>query len=48
MHQKSLVELAAGLRSGAFSSEELTRACLDRIHAHDAPVFRSQGFLTGP
>ncbi|MGB5339111.1 MAG: Asp-tRNA(Asn)/Glu-tRNA(Gln) amidotransferase subunit GatA [Gammaproteobacteria bacterium] len=38
MHQKSLVELAAGLRSGAFSSEELTRACLDRIHAHDAQL----------
>ena len=35
MHQKSLSELAADLRSGACSSEELTRACLDRVAAHD-------------
>jgi len=31
MHNKSIAELAAGLRSGAFSSRELTRSLLDRI-----------------
>ena len=31
MYNRSLVELAAGLQAGEFSSEELTRACLDRI-----------------
>ena len=31
MHNKSIAELAAGLRSGAFSSQELTRSFLDRI-----------------
>jgi aspartyl-tRNA(Asn)/glutamyl-tRNA(Gln) amidotransferase subunit A len=31
MHQKTLVELAAGLRQGEFSSVELTRACLERV-----------------
>ena len=36
MHNKSLVELAAGLRAGDFSSEELTRDCLARITKYDA------------
>ncbi|MEJ1438902.1 MAG: Asp-tRNA(Asn)/Glu-tRNA(Gln) amidotransferase subunit GatA [Candidatus Sedimenticola sp. (ex Thyasira tokunagai)] len=31
MHSKSIVELAAGLRAGDFSSVELTQAYLDRI-----------------
>jgi aspartyl-tRNA(Asn)/glutamyl-tRNA(Gln) amidotransferase subunit A len=31
MHHKTLVELNAGLRQGEYSSEELTRACLDRV-----------------
>jgi aspartyl-tRNA(Asn)/glutamyl-tRNA(Gln) amidotransferase subunit A len=35
MHHKSLIELAADLRRGAYSCEELTRACLERIAAHD-------------
>ena len=35
MHQKSLVELASDLQGGAYSSEELTRACLERIGSHD-------------
>jgi len=35
MHHKSLTELAADLRSGACSSEELTRACLERVNTHD-------------
>ena len=35
MHQKSLVELSAGLQAGNFSSEELTRACLDRVSRFD-------------
>jgi len=38
MHQKSLVELSAGLQKGAFSSEELTRACLDRVSRFDGQV----------
>ena len=38
MHNKSLVELAAGLRAGDFSSEELTRACLARITEYDAAL----------
>ena len=35
MHQKSIAELAAGLRDGEFSSEELTLACLNRISRLD-------------
>ncbi len=38
MHQKSLVELAAGLRDGHFSSEELTHACLARIRRFDGEL----------
>jgi aspartyl-tRNA(Asn)/glutamyl-tRNA(Gln) amidotransferase subunit A len=38
MHQKSLVELATGLRDGQFSSEELTRACLERIRRLDGEL----------
>ncbi|HEY1898585.1 MAG TPA: Asp-tRNA(Asn)/Glu-tRNA(Gln) amidotransferase subunit GatA [Steroidobacteraceae bacterium] len=34
LHTKSLVQLAAGLRSGEFSSVELTRELLARIEAH--------------
>ena len=43
MYQKSLVELAADLQKGAYSSEELTRACLQRIHTHDE---RLNSFVT--
>ena len=35
MHTKTLAQLAAGLRNGDFSSEDLTRAYLDRIARHD-------------
>ncbi|WP_455235250.1 Asp-tRNA(Asn)/Glu-tRNA(Gln) amidotransferase subunit GatA [Thiogranum longum] len=35
MYRKTITELAAGLRAGEFSSEELTRAFLDRIKTHD-------------
>ena len=35
MHNKTLSELAAGLRAGDFSSEELTSAMLERIAALD-------------
>ncbi len=35
MHTKTIAELAAGLKAGKFTSEELTRAFLDRIKAHD-------------
>ncbi|MEE9358371.1 Asp-tRNA(Asn)/Glu-tRNA(Gln) amidotransferase subunit GatA [Candidatus Vondammii sp. HM_W22] len=31
MHNKSIVELSAGLRAGEFSSVELAQTCLDRI-----------------
>ncbi|RTZ61704.1 MAG: Asp-tRNA(Asn)/Glu-tRNA(Gln) amidotransferase GatCAB subunit A, partial [Gammaproteobacteria bacterium] len=34
MHNKTICELATALRDGAFSSEELTRHYLDRIHKH--------------
>ncbi len=35
MHNKTIAELAASLRAGEFSSEELTCAFLERIKAHD-------------
>ncbi len=38
MHEKSISELAAGLRSGAFSSIELTQHFLDRIERLDAEL----------
>jgi aspartyl-tRNA(Asn)/glutamyl-tRNA(Gln) amidotransferase subunit A len=43
MHRKSLVELAADLRAGACSSEELTRASLERIGRLDG---RLNSFIT--
>ncbi len=43
MYQKSLVELAADLQKGTYSSEELTRACLQRIRTHDE---RLNSFVT--
>jgi aspartyl-tRNA(Asn)/glutamyl-tRNA(Gln) amidotransferase subunit A len=38
MHNKTIAELAAGLRAGEFTSEELTRAFLARIEAHDGQL----------
>jgi aspartyl-tRNA(Asn)/glutamyl-tRNA(Gln) amidotransferase subunit A len=38
MHRKSLVELSAALGRGEFSSEELTRACLERVAALDGEL----------
>ena len=38
LHEKTIAELAAGLRAGAFSSVELTRHYLDRIAAHDGAL----------
>jgi len=38
MHTKTIAQLAAGLRNGDFSSEELTRACLERIARHDGTL----------
>ena len=38
MHQKTLVELSADLHKGSCSSEELTRACLDRISQYDGEL----------
>lgn len=35
MHEKTIAQLAAGLKAGAYSSEELTRAFLSRIETHD-------------
>jgi len=35
MHTKTIAQLAAGLRNGDFSSEELTRAYLERVARHD-------------
>jgi aspartyl-tRNA(Asn)/glutamyl-tRNA(Gln) amidotransferase subunit A len=45
MHNKSIAELAAGLRGGAFSSQELTRGFLDRIARLD-PQLNSMITLT--
>jgi aspartyl-tRNA(Asn)/glutamyl-tRNA(Gln) amidotransferase subunit A len=36
MYNKTIAELAKGLRSGEFSSVELTKAFLDRIKQHDS------------
>jgi aspartyl-tRNA(Asn)/glutamyl-tRNA(Gln) amidotransferase subunit A len=38
MHDKSVVELIAALRQGELSSEELTRACLERVQALDGEL----------
>ena len=38
MHTKTIAELAAGLRAGEFTSEELTRVFLERIKAHDSQL----------
>ena len=38
MHSKTLAELAAGLKNGEFSSEELTKSFLQRIQQHDAEI----------
>jgi aspartyl-tRNA(Asn)/glutamyl-tRNA(Gln) amidotransferase subunit A len=43
MHQKSLVELAADLKSGVYTSEELTRDSLQRIRQFDE---RLNSFVT--
>ena len=38
MHDKTVVELIAALRQGELSSEELTRACLERVMALDGEL----------
>jgi aspartyl-tRNA(Asn)/glutamyl-tRNA(Gln) amidotransferase subunit A len=38
MYQKTIAELAAGLRAGEFSSEELTQSYLDRIEKYDGQL----------
>jgi aspartyl-tRNA(Asn)/glutamyl-tRNA(Gln) amidotransferase subunit A len=38
MYQKTLVELSAAMQQGSFSSEELTRACLERISQYDSDL----------
>ncbi len=38
MHERTVSQLSAGLRSGEFSSVELTRAFLDRIDRHDSSL----------
>jgi len=38
MHTKTIAELAAGLKAGEFTSEELTRAFIARIKAHDGQL----------
>jgi aspartyl-tRNA(Asn)/glutamyl-tRNA(Gln) amidotransferase subunit A len=43
MHTKTIAELAAGLKAGEFTSEELTRAYLERIKALDG---RLNSFIT--
>ena len=43
MHDKSIAELAAGLRNGDFSSQELTRHFLSRLERFDR---RLNSFIT--
>jgi aspartyl-tRNA(Asn)/glutamyl-tRNA(Gln) amidotransferase subunit A len=43
MHNKTIAQLAAGLRAGEYSSQELTRAILDRIARLDG---RLNSFIT--
>ena len=43
MHDKTVVELSAAFGQGNFSSEELTRACLERVAALDG---RLNSFIT--
>jgi aspartyl-tRNA(Asn)/glutamyl-tRNA(Gln) amidotransferase subunit A len=43
MHDKTVVELSSALGQGDFSSEELTRACLERVAALDG---RLNSFIT--
>jgi len=38
MHTKTIAELSAGLQAGDFSSEELTRAYLERIERYDGQL----------
>ena len=38
LHQLSLVEAARGIASGRFTSPELVKACLERIHAREERV----------
>jgi aspartyl-tRNA(Asn)/glutamyl-tRNA(Gln) amidotransferase subunit A len=38
MYNKTIVELSAGLRAGEFSSEELTRAFVERIEKRDPAI----------
>ena len=38
IHSKTIAELATGLRSGEFSSEELTKSYLDRINASNTKL----------
>ncbi len=38
MHSKTLAELAAALKNGEFSSEELTKSFLQRIQQHDGDI----------
>jgi len=38
MHNKTIAELAAGLKAGEFTSEELTKAFIERIKAHDGEL----------
>ncbi|MDX1656720.1 MAG: Asp-tRNA(Asn)/Glu-tRNA(Gln) amidotransferase subunit GatA, partial [Candidatus Competibacteraceae bacterium] len=38
MYQQTIAELSAGLSEGRFSSEELTRACLERIQGSGAEL----------
>ena len=38
LHQTSATALLGELRSGNFSSAELTRACLDQVDQHDEKI----------